>query len=117
MVDTIIDNISMRTQRKGEVRIEIDLCTSVNQLRHFTQALPEKIMATGAESCTVFLADTGINAHIVQVEYFTPPNEIIEAFNAGKEKINWLILDELAQHQITLAAANNRLTVQMQSPQ
>jgi hypothetical protein len=42
---------------------------------------------------------------------------MIEAFNAGREKINWLILDELAQHQITLAAANNRLTVQMQSPQ
>jgi MscS family membrane protein len=117
MVDTIVDNISMRTQGKGEVRIEIDLSTSVNQLRDFTQALPGKIMASGAESCTVFLAETGINAHIVQVEYFTPPNEIIEKVNARREKINWLILDELAQHQITLAAANNRLTVQMQSPQ
>ena len=92
------------------------MSTSVNQLRDFTQGLPTKIMATGAESCSVFLAETGKNAHIVQVEYFTTPDDSIEAFNEGKEKINWLILDELSQHQITLAAANNRLTVQMQSP-
>ena len=72
-------------------------------------------MATGAESCTVFLVETGKNAHIIQIEYFTEPDESIEAFNTRKEKINWLMLDELAQHQISLAAANNRLTVQMQT--
>jgi MscS family membrane protein len=74
-------------------------------------------MATGAESCSVFLAETGKNAHIVQVEYFTATDETIEAFNVGREKINWLILDELAQHQITLAAANNQLSIRMQSKQ
>lgn len=116
MVDSIVDNISLRTQRKGEIRLEIDLSVSVDQLRLFTQALPDKIIATGAESCSVYLAETGKNAHIIEIEYFTQPDESIAAFNAGREKINWLILDELQQLKITLAAASNRLTIQMENP-
>jgi MscS family membrane protein len=115
MVDSMVDNISQRTQRKGEIRLEIDLATSVEQLRLFTQGLPDKIVGTGAESCTVYLAETGKNAHVVQIEYFIEPDESIADFNAGREKINWLILDELQRLKIALAAANNRLTVQMEN--
>ena len=113
MVDTIVDNITLRTQRKVESQLQIDLSATVSQLRNFTAQLPAKLMAAGAESCTVYLAETGKNAHIIQIEYYTTAGESIADFNAVKEKINWVILEELSQHQLVLAAANNRLTVQM----
>ena len=113
MVDTIIDNITLRTQRKVESQLHIDLSAATNHLRDFTAQLPQKITAAGTESCSVYLAETGKNAHIVQIEYYTNAAESISEFNAVKEKINWIILEELGQNHLALAAANNRLTVQM----
>jgi len=113
MVDTIVDNITLRTQRKVENQLHIDLSATVNQLRAFTAQLPDKLMAAGAESCAVYLSETGKNAHMIQIEYYTTAGESIADFNAVKERINWITLEELSRHQLVLAAANNRITVQM----
>jgi len=113
MVDNIIDNFSQRTQRRTEIRLELDLSATPAQLAVFTREVPAILLATGVDACNVFVNDTGKNAHVILVEYFSQAEESIATFNAGKEKIIFLLLESLQQRGIQLAGASNRLAVQL----
>lgn len=112
MVDTIVDNISLRTQRKAELRIELDLAASATQLEAFTAAVKKKILdKPDILSTVVFLAETGKNAHVVVIEFFTSMDQSIEAFNQLRQQVNLEIISWLEEHQLQLAAANTDITV------
>jgi MscS family membrane protein len=59
------------------------------------------------------VVDTGKNAHVVQVEYFSVSDEPLTEYNSTKEKVIFLLLEELQKRGIQLAAASNRLSVQL----
>ena len=111
MVDSIVDNMSLRTQRKAELRLEIDLAATAAQLQHLTDAIKEILSLPVIENKVVFLAETGKNAHVVMVELFTSAEQPIEAFNQLRQEINLQIIHWLEQHQIALAASNTSVVV------
>jgi MscS family membrane protein len=111
MVDTIVDNISLRTQRKAELRIELDLAASATQLEAFTVAAKKILDKPDILSTVVFLAETGKNAHVVIIEFFTSMDQSIEAFNQLRQQINLEIIGWLEEHHLQLAAANTDVTV------
>lgn len=119
MVDNIIDNLTQRNQRRTEIRLELDLSAGIPQLAAFSQQLPPLVQQLGPEVCNIYVVDTGKNAHVVQVEYFSDSEEPLPSFNATKERIIFLLLEELQKRSIQLAAASNRLSVQLsnESPQ
>jgi MscS family membrane protein len=67
----------------------------------------------GIELCNMYVTDTGKNAHVILVEYFSSAEEPIAAYNKMKEDILLLLLEELQRRGIQLAAASNRLSVQL----
>ncbi|MDE3235048.1 MAG: mechanosensitive ion channel [Bacteroidota bacterium] len=112
MVDTIIDNVSLRTQRKIELRLEISISTSKTQIKQLVAAVKEYLQQKEAvENNTVFFADTGKNAHVIAIDCFTTIAQPIEAFNALREDINLYIIELMEQLQIELAAANTTVVV------
>jgi MscS family membrane protein len=106
MVDTIVDNITLRTQRRVELRLEIGLGATAQQLQTITPAIKTILTKKEIENTAVFLMDTGKNAHIVSIEYYTTMHQTIEEFNALRETVNLEIIAFLENSHLELAAAS-----------
>jgi MscS family membrane protein len=111
MVDSIVDNMSLRTQRKAELKLEIDLAATAAQLQSLTDAIKQILTLPEIENKVVFLGETGKNAHIITVEFFTNAEQPIEAFNQLRQETNLQIINWMEQHGIILAASNTSVTV------
>ncbi|MGR9922062.1 mechanosensitive ion channel family protein, partial [Escherichia coli] len=44
MVDTIVDNISLRTQRKAELKVEIDINANSQSITNLLSAIKQKLV-------------------------------------------------------------------------
>jgi len=115
MVDSIVDNISLRTQRRAELRLELSLSTGTDQLKQLLIALRNEMQQKkGVESFLVNLVDTGRNAHIVSVVYFTTMPQDYHVFTSLCEEINLKAIELLHQLNIDLASASTEVVVKNQ---
>ncbi|MBY0480683.1 MAG: mechanosensitive ion channel family protein [Chitinophagaceae bacterium] len=107
MVDTIIDNVSLRLQRKGELKLEISLKTSGKQIQDLIQSARTFLAAQHeVENFMVALSETGKNAHIISIDYFAGMTQNLEEFIMLREKINLSVIDMMEQTEIEFAASN-----------
>ncbi len=112
MVDTILDNITLRRQRRVDVRLEVDLAASPEELKGLINVIKTLLRKDVIEASTVFLSDTGKNAHIITIEYYTSMHQTPAEFNLLREDINMQIINLLKQANIELAAANTRISIE-----
>ena len=111
MVDSIVDNISLRTQRKGFLQLELSLTTTAEQLQILTPAIKQILQKNEIESCSVFLRETGKNAHVFEVNYYTTMDQTLANFLALREIINLEIIRHLNKSHIQFAAGNPSVVV------
>ena len=111
MVDSIVDNISMRTQRKGYLQLEISLATAPQQLQLITPSIVKILTKPAIENTSVFLRETGKNAHMYEVNYYTTIEQSLADFITLREQINLEIINFLADNDIALAAVNPNLVL------
>ena len=111
MVDTIVDNITLRIQRKVELRLEIELGATSQQLRALTPAIKIILQKPEIEDRVVYLMDTGKTAHIVAVDYFTTMQQSVEEFNTLREAVNLEIIELLEKSGLELAGANTDVVI------
>jgi len=111
MVDTILDNISLRSQRRVDIRLEVDLSVSIEQLRKLIPEIKMILQKNEIETSTVFLSDTGKNAHVITIEVFTTMQQTVQEFNALREDINFAVIDLLKKNGVDLAAASTDVVV------
>lgn len=115
MVDTVLDNITMRTQRKAELHLEIDLSTTTEQIRSALVAIKNILQKPEIENTSVFVSETGSNAHVITVEYFTSILQSTDAFNALREQVNLEIIELLDKSNIQFAEAVTNVAVKQQA--
>ena len=109
MVDSITDNLSLQTQRRAFVQLELSAETSrekVNQLVILTEQLLEK-RKDRIETYTVFLADIVKSAYVVTIEFFTATIPIGD-FNDIRQYINLEVIKILEDLDIQLSAKENK---------
>jgi len=113
MVDTILDNITLRTERKGELRLEISIATTAAKLEQVLNGI-RMMLASDAEITQyyVYLMDTGRKAHIIAVDYFTAMPQPIEAFYRIQERINLNIIRLLEAENVSASSRNMEVIVQ-----
>jgi MscS family membrane protein len=111
MVDTIVDNISLRTERKADLKLEIDLGASAQQLGALITAIEQIVAPPFSMHCLVNLIDTGKNAHLVSVEYYASMDETTETFLRNRQTVLLKIIEWMDANQIKMAAANLDVTV------
>src|SRR6266487_25230 len=111
MVDTILDNVSMRTQRRVELKLEIGLSATAEQLKRIIPGIKNILQKNHIETNTVFFSDTGRNAHIITVEYFTSMQQTISEFNEQREEVNFEIMELLGNNNVELAASSTDIVV------
>ena len=110
MVDSVVDNLSLRTQRKGELRLEVSLSTSAADLDGFVVGVGKILKKDKVENGTVFLNDITATAFLVNVDYFTSPITQDE-FNAVKQQVNLDVLRLMEKMGLTIAGSSTTISV------
>ena len=109
MVDTILDNISERTQQRNELLLQISLETPsqkmaavMEELRTFLSGVKE------VELYNVLFLDINIQAYTIQVEFFIPA-AYLSRFNEIKQKVNLFALNLIEQNEIKIAGTGKEV--------
>jgi len=110
MVDSVVDNLTLRTQRKGELRLELSLSTAVKQLNEFIAGIRKILVKDKITTGTVFLDNITGNACLVNVDYFTAPIAL-EEFNALKQQVNLDVLGLMEEMGLAIAGSSTTITV------
>jgi MscS family membrane protein len=105
MVDSIVDNQTLRTQRKGEIRLQLDPSTSPDAILQLVEGCKKILSKAHVESPAVFLNDISGTAFQFTIDYFTPPIEAAE-FNEIKQKVNLEILKLLENLKIAISGTS-----------
>ncbi len=103
MVDSILENVSLRSQLRSEMNLYMELKTPADkidqlltEIRGFLSTLPE------VEVKNILLNDIRLQGFHLLIEYFTPQMEW-QAFTAIKQKINFHVLQTMEKLQIKFA--------------
>ena len=112
MVDSIVDNQTLRTYRKAEIRLQFDSSTPADTVRSFVEdcrkMLEEKDYISDA---TVFLNDISGTVLQVNIDYFTTPIPLKE-FNEIKQNLHFEILNLIESRKIVIAGSG--MTVKLE---
>lgn len=104
MVDSVLDNLSLRTQRRGDLKLELSLQTPVAALQELIRGIEKIVRREDVENSHVHLSDISGTAIIIQSDYYTAPVTILE-FNAIRQEINLQSLQLLETLKVELAGA------------
>jgi MscS family membrane protein len=104
MVDSILDNLSLRTLRRADLRLEIGLETTATQMEKAIAGIQAILSHPLVQSKTVLFTDISTTAFIVSCEYYTGVININE-FNDLKQKVNLEVLSMLNNLGVPLAGA------------
>jgi MscS family membrane protein len=112
MVDSIVDNQTLRTYRKAEIRLQFDSSTPADTIRSFVRDCRKMLDETDYISeATVFLNDISGNAFQVNIDYFTTPIPMKE-FNEIKQNLHIEILNLIESRKITFTGSG--MTVKLE---
>jgi MscS family membrane protein len=110
MVDSVVENQTLRTQRKGELRLQIGLSTASSTVNQFVEEIRKILHQEIIENPSVFLTDIAPNALLLNVDYFTAPLSLTE-FNKIRQDINFDILQRMEKLGIQIAGASTDIHI------
>ncbi|HEX5652420.1 MAG TPA: mechanosensitive ion channel family protein [Chitinophagaceae bacterium] len=110
MVDSILDNLSLRTQRRGDLRLELGVQTAPAKLESLIAAIKKLVERPEIEDFNVLLAEITGQALVLQSDYYTAPITIRE-FNDIKQDINLQSLKLLEELGIEIAGASRDIKI------
>lgn len=108
MVDTIVDNLTLRTQRRADIQLEISLSTSADQLQQLIDGINRITQQPEIKNKLVLLNEITNNAYTIAIEYYTNPIPVTE-FNELKQRMNLSVIRLLESLKIELAGLNTEV--------
>lgn len=105
MVDSVLDNLSLRSQRRGDLKLELGLQTPAALLEETVSGINGILGRKEIESFHVHVADITGQAIIILADYYTAPLTIQE-FNTIKQEVNLQSLRLLETLKVELAGAS-----------
>ena len=112
MVDSIVDNWSMRTHRRAEIKLELSVKTPVAKVENIIAEL-KKILESNRwqlSPYSVFLKELGKNGITITIEYFTETIPLPE-FDTIKEHIHLQIKKILESNEVVFAGEANTIVI------
>jgi len=104
MVDNIVDNISMRSERKIEMDLQLNVNTNSESISEFCKFLRMHITQQhGVINSMVFLAESGKMAHIIHAEIYVDIQLEFSKFQMLRESINLAAIQFANTNQIKFA--------------
>lgn len=109
MVDSILDNVSRRSQIRGEVLLHLNLQTTPDKIELLIGELKSYLSKVEEiQSFNVLFNDIRVQAYVVLVEFFTMPIEN-NRFTSIKQALNLFTLQAMEKHDIKIAAQGAEL--------
>jgi MscS family membrane protein len=107
MVDSTVDNWSMRTERRAEIKLELSAKTSTEALEQLITGIKQLLESYQAplDSSSVVLKEMSKNGLLVSVEYFTTHISLDE-FDALKQTILFSIKKMVEQASLEFAVTS-----------
>jgi MscS family membrane protein len=107
MVDSIVDNISLRTERTIEMDLQLSIHTTAADLSNFAQHLREiTLQHKQIKSSTVYVSVSGKQFHAIHVECLVPLSIQISGHQMLIEELNLAAIHYANTHQIAFAENN-----------
>ncbi len=101
MVDSIVDNISLRTERKIEMDLQLSAQTTAKAMENFANHMRTLLQTQdGINASSVFVAESGKQFHSLHVECFVPIKIDINAFQMIRERLNLAAIEYANANQI-----------------
>jgi MscS family membrane protein len=108
MVDSIMDNLTLRTQRRVDLRLELSLGSSPEQVEQLLAEIKRITTQPLIINKIIQLSDIATNAYIVTVEYYTGAIPFPD-FVAVRQQVNFDIIKAMALLKIELAGLNTEI--------
>lgn len=101
MVDSIVDNISLRSERKIEMDLQLSVQTTAQVLADFANHMRAYLKTQNdIHSATVFIAESGKQFHALHLECLVSIEINIEAFQLIRERLNLAAVEYANKNQI-----------------
>lgn len=101
MVDSIVDNISLRSERKIEMDLQLSVQTSAHAIADFANHM-RTVLSTqnGVNSYNVFVAESGKQFHALHIDCLVSIQMEISEFQMIRERLNLAAIEFANAHQI-----------------
>ncbi|MEI6151612.1 MAG: mechanosensitive ion channel domain-containing protein [Chitinophagia bacterium] len=104
MVDSIVDNISLRTERKITLDLQLSVATTALQLAAYSQYIQNAIRQfNNVSNVMVYISEAGKQYHVLHIECLVSMQLEFNEFIALKEKINVTAIQYANDHTIHFA--------------
>lgn len=104
MVDSIVDNLSTRSERRAEVTIELSQKTKSSDVKNTIEAIKKVLQqhTPNLLSYTVFFKEMNKTGLLITAEYLTPTSTEVQ-FESLRETIHLEIKEVLEQNKVELS--------------
>lgn len=101
MVDSIVDNISLRSERKIEMDLQLSVATTAQALSDFANHMRNFLKSENdLNSFQVFVSESGKQYHALHIECLVNMQMDIDAFQMIRERINLAAIEYANTNQI-----------------
>ena len=101
MVDSIVDNFSLRSERKIDMDLQLSVATPAQALADFANHMRAILKAEiELNSFQVFIAESGKQYHVLHVECLVNMEMDMDAFQMLRERLNLAAIEYANTHQI-----------------
>lgn len=109
MVDSILDNISLRTQQRNELLLQVNLQTPSSKLEALISEL-KRYLATidKLDLYNVFFVDINVQAYAIMIEFFVPAAHLAQ-FNSIRQQVNLFALKTIENLEIKIAGVDKEI--------
>ncbi len=111
MVDSLLDNLTERTHRRGDLRLELDLRTRSEKVEKVVEEMQRIFSNPPFESAAAHLSDVAPHAWVVVAEFYVPVQISQADFAAARQEAYLELLRKLEAAGIELAGAATEVRV------
>jgi MscS family membrane protein len=101
MVDSIVDNFSLRSERKIDMDLQLSVATSAQAMADFANHMRYLLKSENdLNSFQVFVSESGKQFHALHIECFVNMQLDLDAFQMVRERLNLAAIEYANTHQI-----------------
>jgi MscS family membrane protein len=110
MVDSVVDNLSLRTHRRAELKLELEVETGSEQIEAFLQQAKLVLQENKLTDYSVFLNDISATSIVIQIEYFTETISIKDFFLV-KQTVTLQMIQLIEKLKIKIGSGEKNIKV------
>lgn len=110
MVDSVLDNLSNRTQRRADLRLEIGVDTPPQKVSALLDGIKKILSVPEILNFNLNLTDIMSNALVITADYYTAPDNI-KAFNNTRQKVNLEIMQLMETLGVDLSGKSTNISI------